>query len=171
MQGQFQKGNKSVQEWQDTMGGADARLRLPALILEYQVFQPLKSILKLNIFQYGDDAEIVSQKSGEVVQININELRKQVLAFRLADGYTPKSKLASTDSLTSLMQIIAQSQQLQVSYGGMLPGMMAHLAQLLGVRGMEEYTPDAAQAQANVAASQAQQQQPQQPQQLPPQGA
>jgi hypothetical protein len=29
MQGQFQKGNKSVVEWRDTMGGADSRLRLP----------------------------------------------------------------------------------------------------------------------------------------------
>ncbi len=31
MQGQFQKGNKSVKEWTDTMGNSDARLRMPAL--------------------------------------------------------------------------------------------------------------------------------------------
>jgi len=60
--GSFQKGNKSVQEWNDTMGGSDGRLRLPALTLEHQVFNPLKNILKLNIFQYGDDAELVSQR-------------------------------------------------------------------------------------------------------------
>lgn len=154
MQGQFQKGNKSVTEWNDTMGGADARLRLPALTLEYQVFQPLKNILKLNVFQYGDDVELISQKTGDKVSINMDELRRQVLSFRVADGYTPKSKLASTDSLATLIQMLGQSQILQQSYGQMLPAMFAHLAQLMGVRGLEEYVPQQAQPQ----------QQPQQPQ-------
>lgn len=147
MQGEFQKGNKSVTEWNDTMGGADSRLRLPALTLEYQVFQPLKSILKLNIFQYGEDAVIVSQKSGETVEVNIAELRKTVLAFRIADGYTPKSKLAGTDSIAGAMQFISQSQILQQAYGAMLPGMFSHLMQLQGIRGLEEYTPQPQQMQ------------------------
>lgn len=141
MQGQFQRGNKSVQEWNDTMGGADARLRMPALTLEFQVFMPLKYMLKLNIFQYGEDAELISQKDGKAVQVNINELRQAVLSFKIADGYTPKSKLASTDSINGLMQMLTQSQPLQQSYGPMLPAMFAHLAQLLGVKGLEEYTP------------------------------
>lgn len=149
MQGQFQKGNKSVQEWNDTMGGADARLRMPALVLEYQVFMPLKEILKLNIFQFGNDAEIISQKSGDLVQVNINELRKQVLSFRVADGYTPKSKLAGTESLQMLMQMITQSPALQQYYGGAMPQLFSHIAQLMGVRGLEEYTPSPEQANQN----------------------
>ena len=154
MQGQFQKGNKSVQEWNDTMGGADARLRMPALTLEYQVFAPLKEILKLNIFQYGDDAEVVSQKSGDVISVNMNELRKKVLSFRVADGYTPKSKLASTDALSQLSQMVMQSPSLQQSMGPMLPQIFAHMAQLMGVRGLEEYIPNQQQASANIAAAQ-----------------
>jgi len=147
MQGQFQKGNKSVTEWNDTMGGADSRLRLPALSYEFQVFQPLKNILKLNIYQYGDDAEIVSQKTGEVISVNIAELRSKVLAFRVADGYTPKSKLASTEAIVGAMQFISQSQILQQAYGAMLPGMFSHLMQLQGIRGLEEYTPQPQQMQ------------------------
>lgn len=150
MRGQFQKGNKSVQEWNDTMAGADARLRLPALTLEFQVFMPLKEILKLNIFQYGDDAIVISQKNGEQYDIKIEELKKQVLAFRVADGYTPKSKLAGTESLINLMTMLSQSQPLQASYGPMLPAMFSHLAQLTGVRGLEEYTPNAQQTQQNM---------------------
>lgn len=185
MQGQFQKGNKSVQEWNDTMGGADARLRMPALTLEFQVFMPMKEILKLNIFQYGEDAELVSQKDGKVQKINVAELRSKVLAFRIADGYTPKSKLASTDSVLTLSQMLMQSEPLQAAYGPMLPNIFAHLAQLLGVRGLEEYSPQASQnasmqqaqqaqqAEAETAATMAQEQQmmaqAQQAQQLPPQ--
>lgn len=149
MQGQFQKGNKSVQEWNDTMGGADARLRMPALVLEYQVFMPLKEILKLNIFQFGNDAQLISQKSGELIEVNVNELRKKVLSFRVADGYTPKSKLAGTEQLTMLMQMVTQSPVLQQYYGGALPQIFAHLAQLSGVRGLEEYTPTTEAANQN----------------------
>jgi hypothetical protein len=158
MQGKFQKGNKSVQEWNDTMGGADARLRLPALTLEYQVFMPMKEVLKLNIFQYGQDAKTVSQRTGKEYDVKISELRNQVLSFRVADGYTPKSKLAGTDAIMSGIQMISQSQPLQVAYGAMLPGMFAHLMQLMGVRGLEEYTPEPQQVQQNqqVAAAQAQ---------------
>lgn len=141
-EGQFQKGNKSVTEWNDTMAGSDNRMRLPALTLEHQVFAPFKSIAVLNIYQYGNDAKLVSQKSGEVLNINIDELRKQVLSFRMADGYTPKSKLASTDAITGIMQLIATSPILQQSYGPMLPAMVAHLAQLQGIRGLEEYDPN-----------------------------
>jgi hypothetical protein len=141
MQGQFQKGNKSVVEWRDTMGGADARLRLPALSLEYQFFVPLKEILKFNIWQYGQDVAVVSQKTGDVLTVDITKLRKSVLSFRVADGYTPKSKIAGTDSIIQIMQMISQSPILQQQYGTMLPGIVDHLAQLLGIRGLNEYLP------------------------------
>jgi hypothetical protein len=145
MRGQFQKGNKSVQEWNDTMGGADARLRLPALTLEEQFFRPLKEILKLNIYQYGSDVELASQKTGKLVSVNIQEIRNQVLAFQIADGYSPKSKLAGTDAIAGAMQILSQSPILQQAYGAMLPQMFTHLMKLQGIKGLEEYTPQPSQ--------------------------
>ena len=138
-QGQFQKGNKSVREWADTMGASEERLRLPALVLEYQLFSPLKSMMTLNIFQYADDVTVVSQKTGNAVKIDIKQLRQQVLSFRLADGYSPKSKIASTEVLTSGLQLILGSQVLQQAYGNQLPAMFAHMMSLGGVRGIDEY--------------------------------
>jgi hypothetical protein len=140
-QGQFQKGNKSVAEFEGVMGGAEDRLRLPAITLEAQVFVPLKEILKLNIFQYGGDAIVVSQKNGTEYNIKMDELRKQVLSFRMSDGHTPKSKMASTDMLTTGMQMLSNSPILQQTYGSLLPGMFIHLMSLGGVRGLEEYDP------------------------------
>ena len=141
MQGQFQKGNKSVQEWNDTMGGADSRLRLPALSLEYQVFVPLKEILKFNIYQYGQDSVVTSQKTGQEISVQIAALRQKVLAFRVADGYTPKSKLASTDAIVQAMTLISQSPVLVQVMAPMLPQMMIHLMQLFGIRDFQEYFP------------------------------
>lgn len=140
-QGMFQKGNKSVKEWDDTMGSSDGRMRMPALILEAQVFTPMKDMMKLNIFQYGEDAEVTSQVSGETLDVKMNELRQQVLTFRIADGYTPKAKLANTGSLTELMGMINQSPILQQAYGGHLPGMFSHFATLLGIKGFDQYDP------------------------------
>lgn len=147
-QGQFQKGNKSVQEWNDTMGNSDGRLRLPAMALEHQVFSPLKEIMKLNIFQYGENSVVISQKTGQEVKVDLAKLRAQVLSFKVADGYTPKSKLAGTDSISAMMQMLTQSAPLQQAYGSMLPKMFTHLAQLLGVHGLEEYLPSPEQQQA-----------------------
>lgn len=149
-QGQFQKGNKSVTEWNDTMGGSDNRLRLPALTLENQVFEPMKAIIVLNIFQYGEDVQVVSQKTGDTVDIKIDELRQQVLSFKVADGYTPKSKLASTEMLSQGLQLILQSPVLQNAYGAMLPSMFAHMMALGGVKGLEEYNPATAQVPGQV---------------------
>lgn len=139
--GQFQRGNKSVREWDDTMSGSDGRLRLPALTLEHQVFSPMKSMMALNIFQNGEDTQLVSQKTGDVVKINVSELRKQALSFRIADGYTPKSKIASSDMIIQGLQLIQSSPVLQEAYGAMLPSMFEHMMQLAGVKGLEEYNP------------------------------
>lgn len=142
--GQFQKGNKSVREWDDTMAGSDNRMRLPALALEIQVFAPMKSMFTLNIFQYGENMELVSQKTGEVIKIDVAQLRKQVLSFKVADGYTPKATLASTDMIMTGLQMISTSQVLQQAYGASLPAMFAHMMSLGGVKGLEEYDPQVA---------------------------
>lgn len=142
-QGQFQKGNKSVVEWQDTMGSSDGRTRLQAITLEHQVFVPLREFMKLNIFQYGENVAVISQKTGETVNVDIDELRKQVLTFRIGDGMSPKSKMASTEAIASGMNMISTSPILQQAYGIMLPNLFAHLMSLQGVRGLEEYTPQA----------------------------
>lgn len=144
-QGEFQKGNKSVKEWTDTMAGSDNRLRLPALTLEYQVFVPIKAQLKLNIFQYGPTGIFQNIKTGEpleVTQADLEELRKTVLMFKLADGYTPASKIAGTDTIKEGMMMLNQSPVLQQQFGAALPNIWAHLMTLGGVQGIEEYLPE-----------------------------
>ena len=151
-QGQFQPGNKSVDEFQRTMQGVDEKLALPGLILEHQVFVPLKNIIKLHIYLYGQDAHLISQKTGNEVTVDINELRKHVLAFRIADGMNPKDQMASTQDIELFANLIMNSPALQASYGAALPNIVDHLAQLRGIRGFAEYLP----------------QQPQGGQELPP---
>lgn len=156
--GEFQKGNKSVQEWQDTMAGSDNRLRLSPMALEYQVMMPLKEQLKLNIFQHGPKGIFQDVKKGETVEItdaDMSALRKTVLYFKVADGFVPISKIAATNVIKEGFVLIGNSPMLQQSYGPMLPKMFAHLMSLQGVMGLDEYTPDAKQAATNIQAAQA----------------
>lgn len=153
-QGEFQRGNKSVREWQDTMSGSDNRLRLPAMCLEYQVFGPLKEQLKLNIFQHGPTGIFQDMKHGEPIEVSaadIISLRKKILFFKVADGYIPISKLASTQAISDGMTLIGNSPILQQAFGPRLPEMWSHLMQLSGVLDLEEYTPEAAEAGRNIA--------------------
>lgn len=144
--GQFQKGNKTMAEFETVMGNSENRARLIALLIAIRIINPTKEQLKLNLLQFGEDTKIISPRTKKPVELSIDELITENMQFEVADGYTPKSKLANTDMLMGLMNLIGTSPYLQQVYGQQMPGMVAHMAQLGGVRGFDEYA-DAAIAQ------------------------
>lgn len=144
IQGQFQKGNKTRKEWDDTMEAGKNRMRLPALAIEYQQMLPIKEQIKLNIYQYGVDGIFQDQTNGKAYEINaakLADIRKKVGSFKIADGFTPAERVASTDVLVEGMKFISQSPLLQQSLGPMLPQMFVHFMSLGGVKALEQYLP------------------------------
>ena len=143
--GEFQKGNKNVMEVERTMSGSDNRLRLPALTIEFQTLMPLKENLKLNVIQNSQLGVYQNMRTGQPYDItpqDFDKIREANFKFQVADGYTPKSKLASTEFLSTGMTLIGNSPMLQQYWGPALPAMFAHLMQLGGVKGLEEYLPE-----------------------------
>lgn len=138
-QGQFTKGNRTMTEFQSINNASDNRQRLAALVLEYRFFQKVKDQFKLNILQFGNDTVVTAPRSKRPLQVDISKLQEANLQFEIADGYTPKSKMANTDAIMGIMNLISTSPFLQQAYGSQLPGMLAHIAQLLGIRGFDEY--------------------------------
>jgi len=148
--GQFQKGNKSRQEWDDTMAGSYGRMRNCALMLEYQQMLPIKEQIKLNIYQYGVSGSYQNMSSGEVYEITakkLEDMRKIVNNFKLADGLLPADKIASTEVLMGGIQLLSSSQVLQQTMGQMLPKMFLYLLSVGGVRGLEQFMPQVQSAQ------------------------
>lgn len=137
--GQFQKGNKTQDEFNTVMGNSENRGRLSALVIAQRMFNPIKQQLKLNILQFGEDTEVISPRSNKPLELSIEELINTNLQFEVADGYTPRSKMAGTDMIMGIMNMIGTSPILQQVYGPQLPAMVAHLAQLGGVRGFDQY--------------------------------
>lgn len=111
-QGQFVKGNKTQSEYQDVMGNGNSRNVMMALSIEYQVFQPLKECIKLNILQYQQNGTIYNSKIKTGVPIDMVSLRNTAVQFEMADGLTPKDKEMSSDDWQSALQMGLQSPQL-----------------------------------------------------------
>lgn len=115
-QGQFVKGNKTLHEYEDTMGHGNNRNQIMGLTTENQVFAPMKEVIKLNILQYQTDAVIFSRSNQKNVTINSTDLRKAAIHFRMVDGMLPADKLLSADDLSSALQALTQSPQLGAGY-------------------------------------------------------
>jgi len=115
-QGQFVKGNKTDGQWESTMTNATSKDQRTALLLEAQVFTPLKEIIKLNILQFQQPGTVYSPSQQTEVTVDPLKLRQAVLQFKVTDGLTPKDKVISGEALKVAMQVIGSSPQLGAAY-------------------------------------------------------
>ncbi len=115
-QGQFVKGNKTLQEFESVMANANSRDQVVSILLESQVFVPMKLILKINILQFQAGVTIYNQDQRTDVTIDPIALRKAVLDFRISDGLIPASKLINGESFGAALQVIAQSPEIGQAY-------------------------------------------------------
>lgn len=115
-QGQFVKGNKTQQEYDDTMGHGNGRNQLMAIMCEAQVFTPMKEVIKLNILQYQQNGPIYSSNAKSLVDIDVTALREAAVEFEVSDGLLPTDKLMSTDAWNVAIQVIGSSPDISQGY-------------------------------------------------------
>lgn len=115
-QGQFVKGNKTLHEFESVMSNANSRDQVVSILLESQVFVPMKLMLKINILQYQAGVTIYNQDQKTDVTIDPVALRKAVLEFKISDGLIPASKLINGESFGAALQVIGTSPQIGQSY-------------------------------------------------------
>ena len=115
-QGQFVKGNKTLHEYDSVMSHANGRDQMVSMLLEAQVFTPLKSIIEINILQYQQNVTIFSPSQGAAVPIDPVALRKAMSTFKITDGLTPTEKVISGDEFQSAIQMLSTSQALAQGY-------------------------------------------------------
>lgn len=115
-QGQFVKGNKTNEQFQESMGASNQRDLDMALCIEDQLMTPLKEIIKLNILQYQDEQTLYSRDEDRMVKIDPVELRNSSVAFKIADGLIPPERRADSDLYMAAFNTIAQSDRLAAEY-------------------------------------------------------
>jgi len=114
--GQFVKGNKTLEEFDTVMQNANGRNQTSAILLEFQVFIPLKHILKINILQYQGGTTLYNRDQEKQVEIDPIKLRRAVLNFKVSDGLLPSSKLMNAESFAVALQTMGSSSQLAAGY-------------------------------------------------------
>ena len=114
--GQFVKGNKTQSEYSDVMAHSNGRDQAISILLEAQVFTPMKNMLKLNILQYQGPKSLYYREKDTSVDIDPVALRNAVVEFKVTDGLTPASKLINSDSFQVALQVIGSSPQIGAGY-------------------------------------------------------
>ena len=131
-QGQFVKGNKTLHEFESVMQNAAGRDQMASILLEHQVFVPMKEILKLNTLQFQGGATIYNRDRQQVVEIDPVQLRNAVLEFKVADGLVPSSKLINSEAFSVALQVIGSSEQIAAGYN--LPQLFSYFMKTQGAK-------------------------------------
>lgn len=114
--GQFVPGNKTLEEYNDTMVNANDKLYVRALFLESGFFVDIKQIIKLNVIQYQQRATIYSEELKDVVDIKPSELYKARVHFQVADALMPSKFMLSPNVQQQLLQYLGMAPQVFEGY-------------------------------------------------------
>lgn len=115
-QGQFQKGNKTLAEFESVMANSSGRDQLASIMLEFQVFVPMKEMLKLNILQYQGGTTIYNRDEKKVVEIDPLVLRKAVTEFKVSDGLIPSDQMLNSENFSVAMQVFGSAPSIAAGY-------------------------------------------------------
>jgi hypothetical protein len=135
--GQFQKGNKTREEYKGTMDNSNARPRMTALVLETRFFTPLKHILKLNTLQYQTAGEMFNRNTKEAVNVDPTKLRAAAMEFRMADGLLPTDSYVNMELFQVIGQMAAQNPML--AQGWDITGMIMYWMKLEGATWIDDF--------------------------------
>lgn len=170
-QGQFQKGNKTREEFSTVMTNSNSRQKMGAISLEFTFWAPIKLIVKSNILQYQPPVSIINTAADKEVTVDPTKLREALIKFKISDGLLPSEKIIDPSMFQALLQAAPAMPQIQMEYD--LMGMLDYIMKLKGAYWVKDFklTPEqkaaklAEMQQAAVAAGKttvADQQQPQQ---------
>lgn len=115
-QGQFVKGNKTLREFESVMENANGNDMLASILLQDQVFVPMKHIFKLNILQFQGGTTVYNRDKKIDVEIDPLKLRTAVMEFRVSDGLIPAAKIISGEAFGTALQVIGSSPQIGAGY-------------------------------------------------------
>ena len=113
--GQFQKGNKTLQEYNDVMSNAEAIKYVKAILLESTFFTPIKNMVRNNILQYMTAGEVSVR--GRKTNVDPVEFRKAALSFRVADGLKNVERLAKTGAMQEAMNLLLPQAEMALAQG------------------------------------------------------
>lgn len=115
-QGQFVKGNRTLEEYDDVQNKSSGRQRTQAILFHERTIMPLQQIMLNNILQYEKVGQVFDPRTNQAYDINPTDLRKAVYYFKTTDGMSPVDKMIDMPTMKESFQLIAQVPPLQQKY-------------------------------------------------------
>ena len=138
--GQFQKGNKTVTEFQTTMTNSNSRQQLSSMMIEGQFMTPAKEIIRANTLQHQTPGKLLNRGERQEVEIDPVKLREQILEFKMTDGLLPAEKMLNMELMTVFLQT-AQAMPVVMSEYDVI-GMFLYWAKLKGAYWLDDFKRD-----------------------------
>src|SRR5574343_23994 len=181
MQGNFVKGNKTLNEFQTVVQNAEARLQAKAIFWEEQVMRPAKRMLLLNYLQFAGSEEIFNPAVKQTLRLDTTQITETSMGFNVSDGLLPSSKMLNTEEMLGFFNFLGVAPQMQQDIN--VPALIMYILKQRGFKSIDDFrfteaekqqmqqqqlamlkAKTAAENPANASAKQAGQQQAQQPQ-------
>ena len=145
-QGQFVKGNKTNDQFRESMAASQSRIIAIAVALSNQFFDPIKSIILDNLIANVTVEEVFDKESQQTLQANPEKLRNIAFSFELADGLFEAQKLVGLDSFMTFFSMLMSLPEVRMEYD--IPGMLEYIGTVSGARHLKDYklTPEEQQA-------------------------
>lgn len=134
--GQFIKGNKTNDQFNEVLSRSDARQVAMAVLLEDQFFGVLKHVLLYDLLQYQQPMEVFDLESKSVVSVSPESFLDTSIQFTINDSLSIGQDSISPDAVMTLMQAVQSNEQLAQQYD--TGKLFAMLGSKLGVKHLEK---------------------------------
>ena len=154
-QGNFVKGNKTLQEFDTIMTNSRARSQTRSMLLESKLFYRIKETLKENYIKNSISQEVYDRVTRQEVSIDPVELQNAVVEFKISDGLLPSTKLLNADTIQLALQMFSTIPGFAEQYDA--AGMAVRLLKGMGMEGLDDFkraAPNTTGAGAQPAAAQ-----------------
>jgi hypothetical protein len=136
-QGNFIRGNKTMQEFDSIMTNSQARMQLGALELDASLFAPTRLILNTNFLLYAQAEKIEDRITGDEVEVDPAMLRKVLPEFKMSSAVLPTTKVANTEVALQALQLFSQRPELDMEYD--TGGIAVSILMQQGMTDLEQY--------------------------------
>jgi hypothetical protein len=135
--GQFQKGNKLVEEFQTVMANAGSRDRTKAIMWENNGMMPIKAIIKSNTLQKLSKTTRYNRETNESIEIDPVKLREAEADFNLGDGLLPVERMIGSDTLQQFLNYLGTDPAAAAEFNR--GDMLVYLMQLRGATQLNKF--------------------------------
>ena len=135
--GQFQKGNKTKQEFDTTMSNSNSRQQLCSIAIEHQFMTPAKECIKANTLQFQAAGSFMNRDLRAPVDIDPVQLRKAMLEFKMTDGMLPADKMMNSELLTVFLQTAQAIPTITTEFD--ILGMFTYWTKLRGTYWLDDF--------------------------------